>query len=50
MFWLFGLFLFTLEVTETTADFGFDSGKNVNFKLIGYDFFMISISKIMVPL
>ena len=30
--------------------FGFDSGKNVNFQLIGDDFFTIPISKIMVPL
>ena len=29
---------------------GFDSGINVNIKLIGEDFFMISISKIMTPL
>ena len=28
--------------------FGFDSGKNVNFKSIWENFFMISISKIMM--
>ena len=57
MFWLFGLFLLTLNLTEATADctekkliFGFDSGKNVNFQLIGDDFLTIVISKIMVPL
>ena len=53
--WLFGLFLFTPKVTESNKTskkwhFDFDSGKNVNFKLIGEDFFMISISKIMMPL
>ena len=57
MFWLFALFLFTTDLAETTADctrkkliIGFDSGKNVNFQLIGDDFFTIPISKIMVLL
>ena len=39
-----------LTASEKKCHFVFDSGKNVNFKLIGEDFFMISISKIMVPL
>jgi hypothetical protein len=39
-----------LIAPEKKLYFGFDSSKNVNFKLIGEDFFMISISKIMVPL
>jgi hypothetical protein len=48
-----------MKVTETTAEqtdqkssdiLVFVSGKTVNLKLIGEDFFMISISKIMVPL
>ena len=58
MFWLFGLFLSTLQqylehqltALEKKFSFGFDSGKNVNFELIGEDFFMVSISKSMVPL
>ena len=56
MLWLFGLFLFTLSYWEQKLiapekkwHFGFDSGKNVNFKFIGEDFFMISISKIRFP-
>ena len=36
--------------TEEKCYFGFDSGKNVDFKLNGEDFFMISISKMMVLL
>ena len=59
MFWLFGLFLFTSDLAETTTEdctrkkpkkliFGFDSGKNVNFQLIGDEFFTIPISKVMV--
>ena len=61
MFWLFGLFLFTSDLAETTTGdctrkkpkkliFGFDSGKNVNFPSIGDDFFTILISKVMVSL
>ena len=52
---LFALFLFTMEVTEITADctrkeatFWFLQWQNC--ELIGDDFFMILISKIMVPL
>ena len=48
MFWLFCLLLFQLfsaeykvSETEEKCYFGFDSGKNVNFKLSGEDFFMI---------
>ena len=48
MFWLFCLLLFQLfsaehkvSDTEEKCYFGFDSGKNVNFKLSGEDFFMI---------
>ena len=49
MFWL--VFVYTqLTASEEKCHFGFDSGKNVNFKSIGEDFFIISISKIMVPL
>ena len=39
-----------LNTQEKKWHFGFDSGKNVNFKLIGEHLFMISISKIMMPL
>ena len=35
---------------EKKCYFGFDMAKNVNFKLSGDEFFMMSISKIMVPL
>ena len=49
---LFQLFSAEHEVSDTEEKcyFGFDSGKNINFKLSGEDFFMISISKMMVPL
>ena len=48
MFWLFGLFLSTLQhywehqltALEKKCHFGFDSGKIVNFKFIGEDFFI----------
>ena len=36
--------------TEKKCYFGFDSCKNVNFKLSGDEFFMMSISEIKVPL
>ena len=35
---------------EKKCYFGFDMAKNVNFKLSGDEFFMMSISKMMVPL
>ena len=35
---------------EKNCCFGFDMAKSVNSKLSGDEFFMISISKIMVPL
>ena len=35
---------------EKKCYFGFDMAKNVNFKLSGDEFFMISISKIITPL
>ena len=35
---------------EKKCYFGFDMAKNVNFKFSGDEFFMMSISKIMVPL
>jgi hypothetical protein len=35
---------------EKKCYFGFHSGKNVNVKLSGDEFFMMSILKIMVPL
>ena len=42
------IFFLKIQLTapEKKCHFGFDSGKNVNFKLIGEDFFMVSISKI----
>ena len=50
MFWLFGLFLLTLNLTEATADctekkliFGFECGKNTNFHLIEDDFSTIPV-------
>ena len=39
-----------MSPAEKKCYFGFDMAKNVNFKLSGNEFFMISISKIMVPL
>ena len=55
MFWFSDLFLSTLKhylEHQLTApeNFGLACGKNVNYELIGKDFFMISISKLMVPL
>ena len=38
-----------MSPAEKKCYFGFDNGKNVNFRLSGDEFFM-SISKIMVPL
>jgi len=35
---------------EKKCYFGFDMAKNVNFKLSGDEFFMMAISKIVVPL
>ena len=39
-----------MSPAEKKCYFGFDMAKNVNFKLSGDEFFMMSISKIMVPL
>ena len=39
-----------MSPAEKKCYFGFASGKNMNFKLSGVEFFMTSISKIMVPL
>ena len=39
-----------MSPAEKKCYFGFDMAKIVNFKLSGDEFFMISISKIMVPL
>ena len=39
-----------VSLAEEKCCFGFDMAKNVNFKLSGDEFFMMSISKIMVPL
>ena len=39
-----------MSPAEKKCYFGFDMAKNVNFKLSGDEFFMISISKVMVPL
>ena len=39
-----------MSQAEKKCYFGFDMAKIVNFKLTGDEFFMISISKIMVPL
>ena len=60
MSWLFALFLLTSDIaniwlahliaSEKKSTFGCESGKNVNFQLIGDDFFTITISKIMAPL
>ena len=40
----------TADWTEKKLIFGFYSDKNVNFQLIGNEFFIIQISKIMVSL
>ena len=39
-----------MSPAEKKCYFGFDGGRNVNFELSGDEFFMMSISKIMVPL
>ena len=39
-----------MSPVEKKCYFGFHSGKNVNFKLSGDEFFIMSISKIMVAL
>ena len=39
-----------MRPAERKCYFGFDMAKRVNFKLSGDEFFMVSISKIMVPL
>ena len=39
-----------MSPAEKNCCFGFDMAKSVNFKLSGDEFFMMSISKIMVPL
>ena len=39
-----------MSPAEKECYFGCDMAKNVNFKLSGDEFFMISISKIIVPL
>ena len=39
-----------MSPAEKKSYFGFDMAKNVNFELSGDEFFMMSISKIMVPL
>ena len=39
-----------MSPAEKKCYFGFDMAINVNFKLSGDEFFMKSISKIMVPL
>ena len=42
--------LSAVSPAEKKCYFGFDMAKIVNFKLSGDEFFMMSISKIMVPL
>ena len=39
-----------MNPAEKKCYFGFDMAKNGDFKLSGDEFFMMSISKIMVPL
>ena len=39
-----------MSLAEKNCCFGFDVAKSVNFKLSGDEFFIMSISKIMVPL
>ena len=39
-----------MSPAEKNCCFGFDMAKNVNFELSGDEFFMMSISKIIVPL
>ena len=39
-----------MSPAEKNCCFGFDMAKSVNFKLSGDEFFMMSISKIIVPL
>ena len=39
-----------MSPAEKKSYFGFDMAKNVNFKLSGDEFFMMSNSKIMVPM
>ena len=39
-----------MSPAEKECYFGCDMAKNVNFKLSGDEFFMISISKIIVPI
>ena len=39
-----------MSSAEKKCYFGFDMAKNVNIKLSGDEFFMMSISKIIVPL
>ena len=55
--WLFILFWFTVNWAESAVSpaekkcyFGFDMAKNMNIKLSGDEFFMMPISKIMLPL